>query len=57
MWEVWSGSLRRPLRVGGAGGGGAWGAEVGLASQPLDARLPHWVEDESPWQSNDLIVV
>lgn len=54
MWEVWSGSLQRPLRVGGSGGGGA---EVGLASQPLDARLPHWVEDESPWQSNDLIVV
>lgn len=57
MWEVWSGSLQRPLRVGGSGGGGGGGAEVGLASQPLDARLPHWVKDESPWQSNDLIVV
>lgn len=27
----------------------------GFSTQPLDASLPHSVEDESPWQSNSLI--
>ena len=27
----------------------------GLSTQPLDASLPHSVEDESPWQSESLI--
>lgn len=29
----------------------------GFSTQPLDAFLPHSVEDELPWQSNSLIVL